>query len=138
MSEMSPESPREITEAQLAELRLRADGLEKQLSELQRETQVRLIMSELKSEALRAGIIDLDGLRLAETSGVKVEQDGAVSGAATAIAELRRRKPWLFGAGSSSSAAAVPVAQQPTQKSALQMTEQEYRAARAALLKRRV
>jgi hypothetical protein len=138
MSEMSPESPREVTEAQLTELRLRADGLEKQLSELQRETQARLIMSELKSEALRAGIVDLDGLRLADTSGVKVEQDGVVSGAATAIAELRRRKAWLFGAGSSSSAAAVPVAQQPAQKSALQMTEQEYRAARAALLKRRV
>ena len=137
MSEMSAESPKDVTEAQLAELRLRADGLEKQLSELQRETQARLIKAELKSEALRAGIVDLDGLRLADTSGLKVEQDGAVFGAAAAISELRRRKPWLFSAGSSSSVAAAPLAQQPAQKTALQMTEQEYRAARAALLKRR-
>lgn len=138
MSDASPEAPKDVTEAQLAELRVRADGLERQMVELQRETQARLIMSELKSEALRAGIIDLDGLRLADTSGVKVEQDGAVNGAGAAIAELRRRKPWLFSAASSSSTATAPPAQQPAQKTALQMTEQEYRAARAALLKRRV
>ena len=138
MSEPTPELAKDVTEAQLAELRLRADGLERQLSDLQRETQGRLIMSELKAEALRAGIIDLDGLRLADTSEVRVEQDGAVSGAAATISELRRRKPWLFSAASSSSTATVPLAQQATQKTALQMTEQEYRAARAALLKRRV
>jgi hypothetical protein len=138
MSDANPESSKSVMDAQLVELRRRADGLEKQLSELHRETQARLIMSELKAEALRAGIIDLDGLRLADTSGVKVEQDGGVSGAVAAITELRCSKPWLFSAASSSSTATVPSAQQPAQKTALQMSEQEYRAARAALLRRRV
>ena len=38
--------------------------LERQLTELQRQTEGRLVRAELKAEAMRAGMIDLDGLRL--------------------------------------------------------------------------
>ena len=121
----------------IAELRARAEALERQLGELQRETQSRLIHAELKAEATRAGIVDLDGLKLLDLSGLKLTPEGEVEGGAALIAGLKRAKPWLFAAASSSAAARPPVAQPPRQKLATEMTDQEYRAARAALLKRR-
>ena len=53
------------------------------------------------------------------------------------MAGLRRAKPWLFGRASSSGPASPPPAQPPRQKLATEMTDDEYRVARAALLKRR-
>ncbi len=137
MTDHNGASPPPVTEAELTELRSRAEGLEQQLTELQRQTETRLIMSELKTEAIRAGIVDLDGLRLVDISDLKVDRNGEIPGTTELIADLRRRKPWLFGGGSSSSVAGVPNAQPPRAKMALEMSEEEYRAARAALLKRR-
>ncbi|MGC8474765.1 MAG: hypothetical protein ACP5NP_00285 [Acetobacteraceae bacterium] len=121
----------------MAELRARAEALERQLAALQRETEARLIMAELKAEAQKAGIIDLDGLKLVDSSRLKLNAEGEVEGAAALIAELKRAKPWLFGAASSSTTAKAPTAQPPRQKLASEMNDEEYRTARAALLKRR-
>ncbi len=121
----------------MAELRARAEALERKLSALQQEAETRLALSELKAEALRAGIVDLDGLRFIDLSKVKLAQDGVVEGGAGLIAALRRAKPWLFAGTSSSATAQPPPAQPPRQKLATEMTDDEYRAARAALLKRR-
>ena len=121
----------------MAELRARAEALERKLSALQQEAETRLALSELKAEALRAGIVDLDGLRFIDLSKVKLAQDGVVEGGAGLIAALRRAKPWLFTGTSSSAKAQPPPAQPPRQKLATEMTDDEYRAARAALLKRR-
>ena len=121
----------------MAELRERAEKLERQLAALQRETEARLIVAALKAEAQKAGIIDLDGLKLVDSSRLQLNADGEVEGAAALIAELKRAKPWLFGATSSSAAAKAPPAQPPRQKLASEMNDEEYRTARAALLKRR-
>src|SRR6185312_484916 len=50
------------------------------------------------------------------------------------LGQLKRDKPWLFGGASSSSPATPPPAQPPRQKRAMEMTDAEYRAARADLL----
>ena len=42
-----------------------------------------LVMSELKAEAVRAGMVDLDGLKLLDTSTVTVGERGDVTGAAS-------------------------------------------------------
>jgi len=117
-------------------LRERTEALERQLAEIERVTQTRLVHAELKTEALRAGMIDLDGLKLLDMSGAKLNERGDVEGATALVAELKRAKPWLFGR-SSSSGANPPPAQPPRQKLATEMNDEEYRAARAALLKRR-
>ena len=56
----------------------------------------RVIRSELKAHALRAGIIDLDGLRLADASALSLNDDGLVVGAEALIESLRQDKPYLF------------------------------------------
>jgi len=119
----------------LTQTQARADALERELEEFRSVAQTRLIRAELKVEAVRAGILDLDGLRLLEISDAKLGADGEVENAAELVGQLRRAKPWLFNAGSSSSAASVPPAQPLRQKPATEMTDEEYRAARAALLK---
>lgn len=121
----------------LAELRARADALEWQLGQVQKEAESRLIRAELKAEAMRAGIVDLDGLKLLDLSAAKLSASGDVEGAGAMIGQLKRDKPWLFGGASSSSPATPPPAQPPRQKRAMEMTDAEYRAARADLLKRR-
>jgi len=115
----------------------RAAELERRLEEIEASTTARLIRAELKAEAVRAGMIDLDGLKLVDASTIKLNAQGDVEGAAALMTHMRRAKPWLFGGASSSSAAAPPPSQAPEGKLATKMNYDEWQAARAELLKRR-
>ena len=64
---------------------------------MKRRARERLIRAEMKAEAIRAGMVDLDGLKLADTSGLTVDEAGEVQGAAALMQSLRKAKPWLFG-----------------------------------------
>jgi hypothetical protein len=119
----------------VAELRARAETAERRLGEIEQEVRARVVRAELKVEAVRAGIVDLDGLKLLDLKSVELTPDGELANAAELMAQLRRAKPWLFGGASSSSPASPPPAQPPRQKLATDMTDDEYRAARAAILK---
>jgi len=119
----------------VADLRARAEMLERRLASAEQEARARMVQAELKIEALRSGIVDLDGLKLVDPSQVEVGETGEVKNAADIITQLRRTKPWLFGSGSSSSSANPPPAQPPRQKLATEMTDAEYRTARAAILR---
>ena len=121
----------------LTELRVRAELLERQLAEVQQRTEAQLIRAELKAEAIRAGIIDLDGLKFIDPSDVKWSPDGEVEGVSALMMRLKRAKPWLFSATSLSSIAMPPAAQAPRQKLATEMTDAEYRAAREIILRNR-
>lgn len=115
----------------------RAAALEHKLADLEATTNARLIRAELKAEAVRAGMVDLDGLKLMDTANLKLNEGGEVEGASGLIKEFRKLKPWLFGAPSSSSTAAAPPAQATEAKRATQMSHAEWQAARADLLKRK-
>ena len=106
----------------IAELRARADALEHRLAETEQDARSRLVHAELK-------LLDLEQVQL--------NSDGEIENAAHLMAQLRRAKPWLFGGTSSSSPANAPPAQPQRQKLATEMSDKEYRAARAALLKLR-
>jgi hypothetical protein len=117
-------------------LRERAAQLEQQVRTMTEQSRTNLVLAELKSEALRAGIVDLDGLKLVDTAELAVNDHGEVTGAAALMDRFKRQKPWLFGGASSSAAAAPPPSQPPRPKQAIDMSKDEYRAARAALLRR--
>jgi hypothetical protein len=125
------EAETDIDAAAFQALKAHAESLERQLHEAEIQSAARLRQADLKAEAMRAGIIDLDGLRLLDPS-VHVDADAAV-----VIAKLRRDKPWLFGPGSSSSTASPPQAAPLKRKMATEMSLEEWRAARAELLRRR-
>ncbi len=93
--------------------------------------------AELKAEAIRAGMIDLDGLKLLDMTEISLNARGEVEKATSIIEDFKRAKPWLFSGMSSSSYARHPPAHPPKQKSVKDMTDDEYRLARAALLRRR-
>lgn len=115
----------------------RAEDLQRRLTELETQSRQRLIRAELKTEAVRAGMVDLDGLKLVDPGSLSIDEVGDVQGAATLMQSLRRAKPWLFGGASASSAATPPPAQAPRARRATEMTAEEWHAARADLLRRR-
>jgi hypothetical protein len=116
----------------------RAEQAEAALADAQAQANARLIRAELKAEAIRAGMIDLDGLKLIDLAEVGLNQNGEVSDAASILAKLKRTKPWLFGNAASSSAAANPPRPEPPRmRHARELSHEEWLAARAALLRRK-
>lgn len=115
----------------------RVRTLEARIAEIEATSKARVIQAEMKTEAVKAGMIDLDGLKLADLSGVALDEAGGLVGGAAAIVALRRAKPWLFAAANSSSPALPPSAQPPRAKLATEMTHAEWQAARRDLMRRR-
>jgi hypothetical protein len=126
-----------LTDNPVDELRARAERLEQKLSEFQQQSDVRLVRAEMKAEAIRAGMIDLDGLRLLDLSSIKLNDKGEIEDASGLMTRFKKAKPWLFGTPSSSNPLSAPLAQPPRQKHATEMTNAEYAVARVALLKQR-
>lgn len=121
----------------LAVLQAHAQKLELRLQERETEQAERLLQAELRFAALQAGMIDLDGLKLIDGASLAVSSDGAPPEVARIMKDLRRDKPWLFSAGTSSSGASVPASSPPRKKLATEMTLEEWRTARSDLLRRR-
>lgn len=96
----------------------------------------RLLRAELKAAALKAGMVDLDGLKLADLSKVKLTESGDVDGADALMAAMKEAKPWLFGANSTSTPGNPPPSTPPTGKRATEMTAEEYARAEADFLSR--
>jgi hypothetical protein len=124
-------------ESELDLLRGQNAQLEANLRAARDDADRRIVHLELKAEALRAGMVDLDGLKLLADGEVTVDEQGNVHGAASAMARMRREKPWLFAAQNSSSTAGVPAHGGTRPKLATDMTLDEWRAARADLLRGR-
>jgi hypothetical protein len=126
-------------EGQAENWQARAETAEAALASAQVETQARLIRAELKAEAIRAGMVDLDGLKLLDTTEVRLNNNGEVTDAPGILSKLKRAKPWLFGNASSSSSAAAnpPRPEPPRMRQASELSHDEWQAARAALLRRK-
>ena len=111
------------------------DTISQDVAKLHSDYQSRLVLANLRTEAVQAGMVDLDGLKLVDLSSIRLGNDDRVVGARKLMDDLRRNKPWLFGAASSSSAAIAPASQPVRKKTALEMSDEEYASARAAVTK---
>ena len=95
----------------------------------------------LEVAATRAGILDLDGLKLIDRAGLELNDDGSVKDGAAVMAALKEQKPYLFGAPGTtpatterrdttgSQASPPKPAGTGAGKSAMEMTDEEYKAA---------
>jgi hypothetical protein len=115
----------------------RAELAEAALDRLQAEAAEKLIRAELKAEAVKAGMIDLDGLKLVDTSEMILNEAGEIPDAGAVLARMKRAKPWLFGGASSSAAANPPRPEPPRVRHANELSHEEWLQARSALLRRR-
>lgn len=127
----------DLAEPSAEDWRARAELAERTLTDAVQAAEQRLIRAELKAEGLRAGMVDLDGIKLVDTNALTLNEHGEVAGAPLLMANLKRAKPWLFGGHSTSTGAKPPNAQPPQQRLATEMSDAEWRAARADLVKRR-
>ena len=105
------------------------------------EARGRVLQAELKTQAIRSGIVDLDGLRLADLDALTVNDAGDVEGAEQVIATLRERKPYLFTSDKGSTAAGTtaqlqrpPVPAQPSIVDARGLSREAWQAERDRLL----
>ena len=112
------------------------EEIAREVRELKAEYRNRLISANLRTEAVRAGMIDLDGLKLLDTSKIELASDDSIIEGQQLMRNLRKSKPWLFKSTSSSSLAAAPNSRPIRQKTAMEMTDEEYAAARKAIVKR--
>jgi hypothetical protein len=93
----------------------------------------------LEAEAEAQGILDLDTLRLLDIdgAGIKVDDKGVVTGVAEAIAEFKKSKPGLFkpvdDKKTTTSTQRAPEPKSGEGKSAKDMTDDEWKAAKAKL-----
>ena len=105
------------------------------------EAKSRILQAELKTHAVRSGIVDLDGLRLADLDMLKVSETGDVEGAEEVIAALRERKPYLFTTDRVPTAAVTtaqlqrpPVPAQPVAVDARSLSREAWQVERDRLL----
>jgi hypothetical protein len=106
------------------------------VKEVQTAADQRVIRAELKAAAIKAGMVDLDGLKLADLSKVKLNDQGEVEGADELMDAMKKAKPYLFGAPSTGNTQKPPKPGDQAPKLATTMTDAEYAAARAAAIRR--
>lgn len=106
------------------------------VKEVQTTADQRVIRAELKAEALAAGMVDLDGLKLADLSKVKLNADtGEVEGASELMAALKKAKPYLFGEPSTSHSGKPPKKDEDKPKHVKDMTPEERESSLKKLMK---
>lgn len=128
---------RDAADAAEAAARAASEAAEAKVGEASKSAEQRIIRAELKAHAVKAGIVDLDGLKLVDLSSVKLDANGEVEGADALIESLKKAKPYLFGSPNSSTTHVAPSKESPEPKSAKDLTPEEYAAAKKALLNKR-
>lgn len=93
----------------------------------------RIIKSELKAIALKYGIVDLDGLKLADLSNIKLNDNGEIEGGEDVIKALKEQKPYLFKEPTTTQTTQTPPPPNTKPKKATEMTLAEYEAEKRRL-----
>jgi hypothetical protein len=122
------EAARAAAEAAMAEKVSAAEAaLAEKVSAAEKAANDRILRAELKTAALKAGMVDLDGLKLADLTKVTLDESGEVQGADELMASLKEAKPYLFGqpVQGTSSTAPAPKPGDVKPKTAKEMSAEE-------------
>jgi hypothetical protein len=95
----------------------------------------RVLRAALKVEAIKAGLVDMDALKMLDTSSITLDEHGEPVGAAEFFAALKESKGYLFTAAPVHSSQPNPPPPAPgtvPAKKASEMTKEEYAAAKRA------
>lgn len=112
-----------------------AESLKKEKEELEKKFREMLIWRALENEAIRQGIVDPEGVKLADLSLVKIDKDYQIEGVKEAIEKLKKEKSYLF---EKKEGAAPPPGEKPGFRKNLSSEENltpEQRLARALMKK---
>ncbi|WP_076956960.1 phage scaffolding protein [Teichococcus deserti] len=95
--------------------------------------EARTIRAEVKALAIKAGMHDLDGLKLADFSSIKLNDEGEVVGAQEVIESLKASKGYLFedatALATTTHVGPAPKGAAPAPKHARDMSDEEFKAA---------
>ena len=91
------------------------------------EANGRVLMADLRTAAQAAGMVDLDALKLLDTSAIKLGENGQAAIPDGFFAEAKKAKPYLFGTppAHTSSPNNPPPNEPPKPKAAKDMTAEE-------------
>ncbi len=113
------------------EMEAAASQAREQLAGERKAATARIVRAEVSALAARAGMVDPDGLKLLDLSGVALNEVGEVEGGDAAVLAARQARPWLFADARTSNPERPPRPRDPSQGGdARQMTAKEYAAAR--------
>lgn len=108
-----------------------AEEADAKVKESHTSAEQRIIRAELKAEAIKAGMVDLDGLKLADLSSIKIDEKGEVAGAIELMAALKESKPYLFKEATSTSSTSTPPKKDPPKPFDARTATPEERKAKA-------
>jgi len=105
-----------------------------QLMQVQQAAHDRLIQSEMKALAVQSGLIDIEGLKLADLSSLTLSEAGTLEGAQALIEDLKARKPYLFS-GNTNPTHAAPTTKGSDPESVRTLSPEDYAHRKASYLK---
>ncbi|MFH5067214.1 hypothetical protein ACHHY8_02525 [Enterobacter cloacae complex sp. 2024EL-00215] len=127
----SAKEAREQLDAAQNDAKKKSEEADQKVQSAEKAANARIIRAELKAVAVKAGMVDLDGLKLADLSSVTLGEDGEVTGAEDLMAKLKEAKPYLFAEPSKSTTntdVRVPPKKEPEKFNASKATPEELRA----------
>lgn len=132
-TEALEKTAREAKEAAEAAVKQAAEYAEAKIAEARSTADQRIIRSEIRAAAIKAGMIDLDGLKMIDTTSVKLDDNGEPIGAAELMEATKKAKPYLFGDAKTSNTSTAPDPSPAKPKHVSDMTPEEKRAAYARI-----
>lgn len=114
------------------------DAAEAKRVEVETRARNRIVNAEVRTAAIEAGMVDLDGIKLLDLSKVKVSDDGDVDVASVKalLTEMKEAKAYLFGPPrGTGNPNPTPVPTPPGDKSVKELSKAEYDAAKRAAIR---
>jgi hypothetical protein len=114
-----------------ARVKKASDDADAKVKETHTAAEQRIIRAELKAVAIKEGMVDLDGLKLADLSKITLDDKGEVVGAEDLMKALKESKPYLFKEATSTSSTSTPPKKDPPKPFDARTATPEERAAKA-------